>query len=77
MIKTQSLRDIRLSKGITQEKLEEMTGLSQTLISAYETGKVFPSMKAILILSKALDIPFDKFAEWYLSHKKNSTSKAV
>jgi len=73
----QNLRDIRLSKGITQEKLEEMTGLSQTLISAYETGKVFPSMKAILILSKALDIPFDKFAEWYLSRQNNTTSESV
>lgn len=70
----QNLRDIRLSKGITQEKLEEMTGLSQTLISAYETGKAFPSMKAILILSKALDIPFDKFAEWYQSRQNNHTS---
>ncbi len=73
----QSLRDIRISKGFTQEKLSEITGLKLALISAYETGRAFPPMKSILILSKALDIPLEKFAEWYLSHKKNSTSKAV
>jgi repressor LexA len=71
------LRDIRISKGLTQEQLESITGLSQTLISAYETGKAFPSMKAIIILSKALDIPIEKFAEWYENRKNNTTSAAV
>ncbi len=73
----QSLRDIRISKGFTQEKLGEITGLPQTLISAYENGKACPPMKSMIILSKALDIPIEKFAEWYLSRQNNNTTKAV
>jgi transcriptional regulator with XRE-family HTH domain len=73
----QSLRDIRISKGLTQAKLSEMTRLPQTLISAYETGKAFPPMKSMLILSNALDIPIEKFAEWYKARQNNTTTEAV
>jgi transcriptional regulator with XRE-family HTH domain len=71
------IREARLSKGITQDELAEITGYTQNTISAYETGRAFPSMNAIMILSKALDIPLEKFVEWYQSRKNNTTTEAV
>lgn len=71
------IKNARLSKGLTQDELAEITGFTQNTISAYETGRAFPSMKASIILSKALDIPLEKFAEWYQFRQNNSTTQAV
>lgn len=52
----QRLRELRKSKGLTQEKLAGMAGVSFTYISKLETGTVPPPReKTIVALAKALD----------------------
>jgi transcriptional regulator with XRE-family HTH domain len=50
------LSDIRKEKGISHEKLAEMTGLNRSTISLIENHKRTPTILTILRISKALDI---------------------
>lgn len=48
-------------KGVTQKELSEKTGISQSSISHYITGKKTPSFYNIDKIAKALDCPIDEF----------------
>jgi transcriptional regulator with XRE-family HTH domain len=49
---------IRKSKGITQEKLAEISGFSQQYISGLEKGERNPTIVTIYELSLALGVNF-------------------
>lgn len=51
----------RLKHGLSQEQLAERTGIGQTVISAYETGKRKLSRRAAIKIGKALNEDPDKF----------------
>ena len=48
------LHEIRLSKGITQEELSELTGVHRVLVSRIETGKCRPNAATKLKLESVL-----------------------
>ena len=48
------LRNIMFRKGITQAELSSMTGITQTMISKYITGKTSPSFYNVDKIAKAL-----------------------
>ena len=50
------LREIRVGKGLTQTRLAELSGVSQTYISELELGRFQPTIKILRKLAKALDI---------------------
>ncbi|HSW37417.1 MAG TPA: helix-turn-helix transcriptional regulator [Candidatus Saccharimonadales bacterium] len=50
------VKHYRTELGITQEKLEELTGLDRSYISGVERGTRNPSIKNISKLAKALKI---------------------
>jgi transcriptional regulator with XRE-family HTH domain len=50
------VKHYRTELGITQEKLEELTGLDRSYISGVERGTRNPSIKNIAKLAKALKI---------------------
>jgi len=50
------LRLFRHSKGISQEKLAKLTGLSTSFISGMERGIYAPSFETLERLAKTLDI---------------------
>lgn len=50
----------RKKQGITQEKLAELTGISWSAISRFETGKTMLSVDKILKIIKALDVGIEK-----------------
>ena len=50
------LKDLRKSKGISQEKLALVGDLDRTFISLMERGQRQPSLTTILRISEALDI---------------------
>lgn len=50
------IREIRMSKGISQEKLAEMADLDRTYITGIETGKRNISITVIEKLSIALQM---------------------
>ena len=53
------LKQIRESKGLTQEELAASVGLTRNSISQYETGRAFPSAPVMFKLAHALDTTVD------------------
>lgn len=52
------IRAIRKSKGLSQEKLAELSNLHFTHVSDIENGKVNASIYSLFALATALDIPY-------------------
>jgi transcriptional regulator with XRE-family HTH domain len=55
----QYIRRVRLSKGFTQEKLEEIADIPQAMLSQYERDLILPSLPTAGKLSSCLEISVD------------------
>lgn len=55
-----TLREIRESKGISQEKLAELSELDRTYISLVERGKRVPLLTTMVKIAKGLGIPLSE-----------------
>ena len=53
------LKEARRDKGISQQELAELVGVSRNTISSIETGQFSPTAKLALILCIALDRKFE------------------
>ena len=53
------LKDLRTEKGMSQQQLAEIVGVSRNTISSIETGQFNPTAKLALILCIALDKKFE------------------
>jgi transcriptional regulator with XRE-family HTH domain len=51
------VREIRLSKGLTLERVAFDAGIDYTQLSRIELGKINTSIYQIYIVSKSLDVP--------------------
>lgn len=58
-----NIRRIRKEKKITQEKLEELTGIKQSALSKYERGTVIPGTEILNRIAKGLGVSVTKFYE--------------
>lgn len=56
-----NFRKIRIRKGLTVQQLANITGLSRTIIYAYQQGKNFPTAKNLKHLAKALNCKVSDF----------------
>lgn len=54
------LKKYRKNKGLTQQELADMIGVSRNSISSIETGQFNPTAKLALILCLALDVKFEE-----------------
>jgi len=54
------LKEARSEKGLSQQQLAEMVGVSLNTISSIETGQFNPTAKLALILCIALDKKFEE-----------------
>lgn len=73
------IAEARINKHITQEHLEELSGLSVSTISRIETGKYMPTIENqnLLKLSEILDVGLDYFLYDLLPHNKDIQSPAI
>ena len=55
-----NLKECRVEKGLSQQQLAEMVGVSRNTISSIETGQFNPTAKLALILCIALDRKFEE-----------------
>ena len=53
---TTTLKEFRKAKGLTQENINRMTGLSQQMVSKIETGKGNPSLESFIDYCNGLGI---------------------
>lgn len=54
-----NLKGCRMEKGLSQQQLADMVGVSRNTISSIETGQFNPTAKLALILCIALDRKFE------------------
>jgi transcriptional regulator with XRE-family HTH domain len=50
------LREARISAGLSQSELEEISGIPKARLSRYENGHVEPSIQTLARLSRALNV---------------------
>ena len=72
------LREIRKSKGLTQEEICELTGLEVSNYSKIETGKVAPSLASIQkLIQYAGFVPNEMFDYNHLESEVNLDKKIL
>ena len=59
-----NLIDIMEEQGYNQKQLARESGLSEATISNYATGKMMPSIKGVINLSKTFGISLDEFLDF-------------
>lgn len=64
------LRDERMRKNITQEKLAEIMNVSRQTVSRWELDEAYPQVEKLKSLSKLFDIPVDTLLFGYTKKKK-------
>ena len=55
------VRMIRSMKDITQKRLSELTGYDMSYISRIESEERIPSLKALNVIAKSLNVPANLF----------------
>lgn len=60
LILKNNLKEARGEKGLSQQQLADMVGVSRNTISSIETGQFNPTAKLALVLCIALDKTFEE-----------------
>ena len=55
-----NIKELRTSKGYTQEKIAEALGINQTAVAMWETGKALPPADKIIRISEILGVCTEK-----------------
>jgi len=66
----QTIKDLRRSKKLSQTDFAKIVGVSQTTVTAWETGKAEPSSSAITRIADYFDVSTD----YLLGRKENESS---
>ncbi len=54
-----NIKLIRVTKDYTQLKVRKETGISQSILSKYETGELMPTSENLMILAKFYNTSID------------------
>lgn len=65
------LKHARSKTGFTQREVERETGITQSLLARYETGKLEPNIETLGILADFYNISLD----WLIGTSGGKTSK--
>lgn len=57
------IRERREALGMTQAELVKATGLRQPRVCRYDSGKEFPSIEKLVVISKALKCEWHELVE--------------
>ncbi len=71
MPNTQYIKQLRVSKGYSQEELSRKLNVSRQKVSAWECGNANISEEDMLELSNFYDIPFERFKTAFLNDNFN------
>ncbi|WP_039957261.1 helix-turn-helix domain-containing protein [Selenomonas infelix] len=70
-----TLKKLRLSKGLTQEELANGTGLAKSSISMYESGRRKPSFEVLEAFADFFNVDMNTLWETPAAEKPSSPSK--
>jgi putative transcriptional regulator len=60
MAVTNRVRDLRGERGLTQEGLADLAGVSRQTINSIETGRFEPSLSLALVLAELFETPVER-----------------
>jgi len=60
---TKKIRQLRLERGLTQERLAARASVAQSTLSQYESGAVSPSLAVAMRLASALDVSLESIID--------------
>lgn len=66
--KAEELARIRKESGFSQIDVVRVTGISQALLSRYETGNATPTLAAAIALADFYEIPYGDFVDRIYPH---------
>ena len=75
-----NLKFMREKKGLSKNKLGELTGVNQTTIGRWENGEITPTIDNVIDLLKALNMPIESLGDFLgkdLRLNENNTQKAT
>uniref|UniRef100_UPI004026E18E helix-turn-helix domain-containing protein n=1 Tax=Candidatus Stercorousia sp. TaxID=3048886 RepID=UPI004026E18E len=55
------IKEIRKSKGLTQEQLSEMIDIETSSLSGIESGRFYPSLHVLEKIAQVFDVEFIEF----------------
>ena len=64
-----NIKKYRVMNNLTQDKLSELTGISSDYLSEIERGKRVPSLKRLIMIADAMNIPAYKLLMKYPNQK--------
>ena len=71
-----NIKELRTSKGYTQEKIAEALGINQTAVAMWETGKALPTIDKVIQIGKTLntctEMVIRSFPKWREEHGVSS-----
>ena len=56
----EKLQELRIQKGLTQEELADMLYVSRTAISKWESGRGYPNIDSLKVISKFFGVTIDE-----------------
>lgn len=59
----QNLRALRKKRGLTQQQLGRLCGITGGAVSSYENGVTVPRRRVVEQLARALDVPVDRLTQ--------------
>lgn len=60
---SESIKQKRKDKGLTQEELADILFVSRQTVSNWENGKTLPDIDSLILLSEALDVSIDELVK--------------
>lgn len=54
------IREVRKSRGMSQDELAELANLNRVTVTKYEAGRVEPGAQALVRIADALDVSVDE-----------------
>lgn len=67
------LKEIRQQKNITQAKLADILGITQSALSQFENGKVVPTVERLIEFAQILNCTLDDLVEFSAIHNLYSS----
>ena len=71
------IKEIRKSKGLTQEQLSEMIDIETSSLSGIESGRFYPSLHVLEIIASVFDVELIEFFKFSSVHLPENLDKAI
>src|SRR5437016_11283206 len=69
-----TIRNLRLHKGMSQGDIEKRTGLLRCYLSRVENGHTIPSLDTLAKIASAMELPLGQF---FAEHHANGNSRSL